>query len=107
MLTHVPSPSGRRGTIINIASLLSFQGGITVPANAASEGGVAQLTKALFNEWASKAITVNAVAPGYVATEMNTAPMRDEERNDYHGTDTGGTLGKTGRLSKLCNLLSG
>ena len=80
MLTHAPSPSGRRGTIINIASLLSFQGGITVPAYAASKGGVAQLTKALSNEWASKGITVNAIAPGYIATEMNTALMTDEER---------------------------
>ncbi|CAK7216589.1 hypothetical protein SCUCBS95973_002858 [Sporothrix curviconia] len=70
----------RRGAIINVASLLSFQGGITVPAYAASKGGVAQLTKALSNEWASKGITVNAIAPGYIATEMNTALMDDEAR---------------------------
>lgn len=80
MLASEPDPSGRRGSIINVASLLSFQGGITVPAYAASKGGVAQLTKALSNEWASKGISVNAVAPGYVATEMNTALMQDEER---------------------------
>ncbi|KAF2105349.1 hypothetical protein BDV96DRAFT_592646 [Lophiotrema nucula] len=73
-------PLNRRGAIINIASLLSFQGGITVPAYAASKGGVAQLTKALSNEWASKGISVNAIAPGYIATEMNTALMQDEER---------------------------
>jgi len=53
-----------RGKIVNIASLLSFQGGITVPAYAASKGGVAQLTKALANEWAAKGVNVNAIAPG-------------------------------------------
>jgi 2-deoxy-D-gluconate 3-dehydrogenase len=73
-------PLHRRGTIINIASLLSFQGGITVPAYAASKGGVAQLTKALSNEWSGKGVTVNAIAPGYIATEMNTALMQNEER---------------------------
>jgi 2-deoxy-D-gluconate 3-dehydrogenase len=73
-------PLKRRGSIINVASLLSFQGGITVPAYAASKGGVAQLTKALSNEWASKGISVNAIAPGYIATEMNTALMEDKER---------------------------
>ncbi|KAK5019063.1 hypothetical protein LTR16_001518 [Cryomyces antarcticus] len=80
MLTHTPDASGRRGSIINIASLLSFQGGITVPAYAASKGGVAQLTKALSNEWAGKGITVNAIAPGYIATEMNDALMKDQDR---------------------------
>ena len=53
--------------------MLSFFGGFTVPAYAASKGGVAQLTKAFCNEWASKGINVNALAPGYMATEMNTA----------------------------------
>lgn len=61
------------GKIINIASMLSFFGGYTVAAYAASKGGVAQLTKALCNEWASKGIHVNALAPGYMDTEMNTA----------------------------------
>ncbi|CAK7243261.1 MAG: hypothetical protein STHCBS139747_004778 [Sporothrix thermara] len=70
----------RRGSIINVASLLSFQGGITVPAYAASKGGVAQLTKALSNEWAAKGVTVNAIAPGYIATDMNTALMQDDAR---------------------------
>lgn len=70
-----------RGKIVNIASLLSFQGGITVPAYAASKGGVAQLTKALANEWASKGVNVNAIAPGYIATD-NTAPLqKDPTRN--------------------------
>lgn len=61
------------GKIINVASMLSYFGGYTVPAYAASKGGVAQLTKALCNEWAEKGINVNAIAPGYMATEMNTA----------------------------------
>ncbi len=61
------------GKIINVASMLSFFGGITVPAYAASKGGVAQLTKALCNELAGKNINVNAIAPGYMDTEMNTA----------------------------------
>lgn len=72
---------GGQGKIINIASMLSYFGGYTVPAYAASKGGVAQLTKALSNEWASKGINVNAVAPGYMATEMNTALIADETRN--------------------------
>ncbi|MCJ1474253.1 hypothetical protein MMC13_002911 [Lambiella insularis] len=83
MLSNEPhGASGKRGSIINVASLLSFQGGITVPAYAASKGGVAQLTKALSNEWAGKGINVNAIAPGYIATEMNTALMNDEKRAD-------------------------
>lgn len=69
------------GKIINVASMLSFFGGYTVPAYAASKGGVAQLTKALSNEWASKGINVNAIAPGYMATQMNTRLIEDEERN--------------------------
>ncbi|MCJ1452735.1 hypothetical protein MMC28_003078 [Mycoblastus sanguinarius] len=80
MLQQELNSSGKRGTIINVASLLSFQGGLTVPAYAASKGGVAQLTKSFSNEWASKDIAVNAIAPGYVATEMNTALIQDEER---------------------------
>ena len=63
--------NGRGGKIVNIASLLSFQGGITVPAYAASKGGVAQLTKALANEWAKHGINVNAIAPGYMRTSKH------------------------------------
>jgi len=70
-----------QGKIINVASLLSFQGGITVPAYAASKGGVAQLTKALANEWAGKGINVNAIAPGYMATDLNVALMADPARS--------------------------
>jgi 2-deoxy-D-gluconate 3-dehydrogenase len=69
------------GKIINIASLLSFQGGVNVPAYAASKGGVAQLTKALANEWASKGVNVNAIAPGYMRTDNTAALQADETRN--------------------------
>lgn len=69
------------GKIINIASMLSFQGGILVPSYTAAKSGVAGLTHALANEWASKGINVNAIAPGYMATD-NTAPLRaDEQRS--------------------------
>lgn len=69
------------GKIINIASLLSFQGGIRVPAYAASKGAVAQLTKALANEWASRNVQVNAIAPGYFRTDNTTALQQDETRS--------------------------
>lgn len=72
---------GDGGKIVNIASLLSFQGGITVPAYAASKGGVAQLTKALANEWAKHRINVNAIAPGYMRTANTAALQADETRN--------------------------
>lgn len=71
----------RQGKIINLASLLSFQGGITVPAYAAAKGGVGQLTKALANEWAKFGVNVNAIVPGYFTTDMNEALIADEERN--------------------------
>ncbi|MEK4973683.1 SDR family oxidoreductase [Niallia sp. FSL R7-0648] len=71
----------RKGKIINMASLLSFQGGLTVPAYAAAKGGVAQLTKALSNEWAKENVNVNAIVPGYIATDMNEALLQDETRN--------------------------
>ncbi len=73
--------SDRGGKIVNIASLLSFQGGITVPAYAAAKGGVAQLTKALANEWAKHRINVNAIAPGYMRTANTAALQADETRN--------------------------
>src|SRR5258708_30341653 len=72
---------GTGGKIVNIASLLSFQGGVFVPAYAAAKGGIAQLTKALANEWASKRINVNAIAPGYVATDNTTALRNDPARS--------------------------
>jgi 2-deoxy-D-gluconate 3-dehydrogenase len=67
----------KEGKIINIASLLSFQGGIVVPSYAASKGAVAQVTKALANEWAKHGININAIAPGYMATN-NTKALRED-----------------------------
>jgi 2-deoxy-D-gluconate 3-dehydrogenase len=69
--------SRRRGKIINIASLMSFEGGIMVCPYTASKGAVGQLTKALANEWAPKGINVNAIAPGYIATDL-TRPLQDD-----------------------------
>lgn len=69
------------GKIVNIASLLSFQGGITVPAYTASKSAVAGLTRALANEWAKSNINVNAIAPGYFATNNTAALQADETRN--------------------------
>jgi len=68
------------GKILNIASVLSFQGGILVPAYAAAKGGVVQLTRAFANEWAAKGINVNAIAPGYMATDNTTALRNDQLR---------------------------
>ncbi len=70
-----------RGKIINIASMLSFQGGVRVPSYTASKSGVAGLTKALANEWAGKGVNVNAIAPGYIATNNTAALQADETRN--------------------------
>ena len=73
--------TGRPGKIINVASLLSFQGGITVPGYAAAKGGIVQLTKALANEWAAHGINVNAIAPGYMQTDVTKALREDPQRN--------------------------
>ena len=69
------------GKIINIASMLTFQGGIRVPSYTASKSGIGGLTKLLANEWAAKGINVNAIAPGYVATNNTQALRADEKRN--------------------------
>ena len=69
------------GKIIFTASLLTFQGGITVPGYAASKAGIGSLTKALANEWAAKGVGVNAIAPGYIATDNTSALRADETRN--------------------------
>lgn len=71
----------RSGKIINIASMLSFQGGIRVISYAAAKGGVAQLTKALANEWAASGVQVNAIAPGYMATDNTEALRNDPDRS--------------------------
>ncbi|MFZ0631451.1 MAG: glucose 1-dehydrogenase [Acidobacteriaceae bacterium] len=73
-------PRGQ-GKIINIASMMSFQGGIRIAAYVASKGGIAQVTKALANEWASRNVQVNAIAPGYFQTENTRALQDDETRN--------------------------
>ncbi|MBO2543190.1 SDR family NAD(P)-dependent oxidoreductase [Salegentibacter sp. BDJ18] len=70
------------GKVIFTASLLTFQGGITVPGYAASKGAIGQLTKAFANEWASKGIQVNAIAPGYIATDNTQALREDEDRSE-------------------------
>ena len=72
---------GGQGRVVNVASLLSFQGGIRVPSYTASKHGVAGLTKLLANEWAAKGINVNAVAPGYIETNNTEALRADEARN--------------------------
>ena len=84
---HLSQAAGRHmlaqggGRIINVASMLSFQGGITVPAYTASKHAVAGLTKALANEWAAAGVTVNAIAPGYMATDNTEALRADPERH--------------------------
>lgn len=79
------APETARLKLVNIASLLSFQGGITVPAYAASKHGIAGVTKALANEWAKERINVNAIAPGYIATENTKALREDPVRNKAIG----------------------
>ena len=81
---HMTSSSAHdrgRGKIVNIASMLTFQGGIRVPSYTASKSGVGGLTKLLANEWAAKGINVNAIAPGYIATNNTAALQQDENRN--------------------------
>ncbi|KAM0754980.1 NAD-binding protein [Meredithblackwellia eburnea MCA 4105] len=75
------NPNPRRGKIINVASLCSYQGGITVPAYTAAKHGVAGMTKAVSNEWSPKGVNVNCIAPGYIATDMNEALIANETRS--------------------------
>ncbi len=98
----------RQGKIINIASLLSFQGGIRVPAYAASKGGVAQLTKALANEWAGRNVQVNAIAPGYFRTE-NTTALRagrgpQQPNTGAHSVRTMGGAGRYCRRGRVSGI---
>lgn len=79
-LNKEPDEDGIRGKIINLASLLTFQGGTRIPAYAASKGGVAQFTKTLSNEWAQRGVCVNAIAPGYVETDMNKETFSDPDK---------------------------
>ncbi|KAF8879654.1 2-deoxy-D-gluconate 3-dehydrogenase [Gymnopilus junonius] len=82
MLSLTPSDPHKISvkSIIHFASLLSFQGGLTVPAYAAAKGGIAQLVKALSNEWSAKGIRVNAIVPGYIKTDMNSALLANPTR---------------------------
>jgi 2-deoxy-D-gluconate 3-dehydrogenase len=70
------------GAIVNVASVLSFQGGINVPAYTAAKSGLAGLTRALANEWAGKGVNVNAVAPGYIATDQTAPLLADAVRSE-------------------------
>jgi 2-deoxy-D-gluconate 3-dehydrogenase len=84
------------GKIINIASMLTFQGGIRVPSYTASKSGIGGLTKLLANEWSAKGINVNAIAPGYIATNNTEALRADEKRNaDILGRIPAGRWGKS------------
>lgn len=80
-MTGWASQDGKRGKIVNIASMLTFQGGIRVPSYTASKSGVGGLTKLMANEWAPRGINVNAIAPGYIATNNTAALQADETRN--------------------------
>ena len=84
------------GRIINIASMTSFFGSVLVPAYAASKAGVAQITKALSNEWAGNGITVNAIAPGYMATELtrNMKEVNPEQYKEITGRIPAGKMGR-------------
>jgi 2-deoxy-D-gluconate 3-dehydrogenase len=72
----------KRGKIIHVSSIMSQFGGVTIPAYAASKGGLSQLTKALSNDWAAKGVCVNAIAPGYIDTQLNEALISDEKRSN-------------------------
>ena len=80
-MTGWSAQDGARGKIVNIASMLTFQGGIRVPSYTASKSGVGGLTKLMANEWAAKGVNVNAIAPGYIATNNTEALQADETRN--------------------------
>ena len=90
-----------RGKIIFIASLLTFQGGITIPGYAASKGGIGQLTMALSNEWAGKGVNVNAIAPGYIETDNTAALQADPDAvQGDSGSDSRGPLGTARKICR-------
>ncbi len=91
------------GKIVNIASMQSFTGGFTIPAYAASKAGVAQITKSFSNEWASRGVTVNAIAPGYIDTKMTAAVKADPVR--YPRILARIPLGRWGTPEDLCGPL--
>jgi len=95
------------GKIINIASMLTFQGGIRVPSYTASKSGVGGLTKLLANEWSSKGVNVNAIAPGYIETNNTTALREDQDRNaSILGRIPAGRWGKASDLGGAAVFLS-
>lgn len=99
---------GTGGRIVNIASLLSFQGGIRVPAYTASKHGVAGLTKLFANEWSAHGINVNAVAPGYIATNNTTALREDPQRSaEILGRIPAGRWGDPADIAGAVTFLSG
>ena len=99
--------AGRGGKIINIASMLSFQGGIRVASYTASKSGLAGITRLLANEWASRGINVNAIAPGYFETNNTTALRADEQRNkDILGRIPAGRWGEPEDLAGAAVFLS-
>lgn len=101
-LSAHPLLARNRGAIVNTASMLSYFGGPLVPAYSASKGGVAQLTKALAGKWAGDGIRVNAIAPGWIETEMTTALRADPERNKPILARTPqGRLGKPAEVGAL------
>mgnify|MGYP001007447247 CR=1 FL=1 len=93
----------RKGVIINIASMCSFFGSVLIPAYSASKGGVAQLTKALSNEWAPKGIRVNAIAPGYIETEL-TKDIRTNNPSLYHEITSRIPMGRWGKVEDIQGL---
>lgn len=96
-----------KGKILFTASLLTFQGGITVPGYSASKGGIGQLTKALANEWAGKGIQVNAIAPGYISTDNTVALRSDPVRNKaILGRIPAGRWGEPGDLAGMAVFLA-
>jgi 2-dehydro-3-deoxy-D-gluconate 5-dehydrogenase len=98
--------AGRSGKIVNIASLLSFEGGIRVPAYTASKHGVAGVTQALCNEWAAKGINVNAIAPGYIESNNTTALRADPDRSaSIRGRIPAGRWGKPSDIGDACVFL--
>jgi 2-deoxy-D-gluconate 3-dehydrogenase len=95
------------GKIINIASMLTFQGGIRVPSYTASKSGVGGLTKLLANEWSAKGVNVNAIAPGYIETNNTTALREDQDRNaSILGRIPAGRWGKASDLGGAAVFLS-
>ena len=99
--------AGQGGKIINIASLLSFQGGLNVPAYAASKSAVAGLTREMSNEWAGKGINVNAIAPGYFRTDNTEALQKDETRSgQILERIPAGRWGETSDLDGACVFLA-